>query len=460
LPNRADLVARIETVEGEAERAKQAGDNTSALHAYRRLLLLDPGHVDAHHHLAVAADMDGEFSEAEQHYRAALAREPENPDLHTSLGWSLFLQHRDGEALGELRRALELDPEHATALYNMGWLAAHRGEEAEALRYFRRGGTEAQAQALLSKVRLELEDRSSRDGTQRAVARLAAPSPRGRPQRNEEASEGTVQAGAEWEATPSVPPTRTVSLETEQPPVRELPDGSAQLDDESEPRLLPSIAAEAEPATRHLAERPLLPTVARPTESEERLPEGVIPEAVADEPGGELPMLIRTGAEGEEGRSETRPLTGHPRAPTAAPNTRRESRSASLVRPAAALATASGPAGMEGAEDLTARQGDGVVSPADSWPAFSTRTLATVGRVMLGKPPAGREPSSRQVREVRNADAEVVRETAADVGEHTSNHTHSEIDSEMIHAARLGLNFGQPATRRFHASPPAGDESE
>jgi Tfp pilus assembly protein PilF len=477
LPNRADLVARIETVEAEAERAKQAGDNTAALNAYRRLLLLDPGHADAHHHLAVAADMERDFSVAEQHYRAALAREPQNPHLHTSLGWSLFLQHRDGEAQGELRRALELDPEHATALYNMGWLAAHRGDEAEALEYFRRGGTEAQAQALLAKVQLELEDRSSRNETQRAVARLKAPSPRGRTPRNEEPAESTVQARAEFDEERPAPLPRTVSLETEPTPVSEPLEASSPLDEELDPRPLAATADPQELATRHLAERPAIQTVAYEAET----PDAVVDEAVEDEPGvdavrvdaagvdepgvdepGEtLSAVGRSGGAGEEGGSEPlSPLGSRP-----VPITRQAARSPSAGRRASQPTTTTepdvlgGPGDVEGG-DWGLRRGAEDSPPTESWPGFSPRTLATVGRVMFGKPPGSRESPSSPVRDAASAASGLEGATAPPLGARAGEPSRAQIEPEMLNAARVGLNLGQPATRRFHAPSAFAADSE
>ncbi|MFN7806506.1 MAG: tetratricopeptide repeat protein [Planctomycetaceae bacterium] len=462
MPNRADLTARINTVEAEAERAKQAGDNASALHAYSRLLLLDPGHVDAHHHLAVAADMEGEFREAEQHYRAALTRDPENADLRTSLGWSLFLQHRDGEALRELQRALELDPEHATALYNMGWLAAHRGEEDKALQYFRRGGTEAQAQALMAKVRLELEDRSARNETQRAVARLGAPSPRGRLSRDEESDITTVQAQAEWEGTQPAAQTRTASLETEQPSVLESPALPSELDEEPESTRLPSMESAVDPAIRHLAERPPVSIVPRKTETLVELPlDAVTPPAEAGELGVESPAVERKAEELGDSVSATQPLTSHraaskPRAINP-PITRREAGSSPELRSGDQSKMGSW---AEESPDSGLPPGERVIRTTDSWSAFSTRTLATVGRAMLGKPTVRGETVSRHARTATNEDAALPRETTAAAGESTSIPTPSEIDSELMQAARLGLNLGQPATRRFHVPSPAGEDSE
>ena len=59
-----------------------------------------------------------------------------------------------------------------------------------------------------------------------------------------------------------------------------------------------------------------------------------------------------------------------------------------------------------------------------------------------------------------HSDTALGRETSSAVGESTADPSHSEIDSELMNAARLGLNFGQPASRRFDVFSPSGDESE
>lgn len=457
VPNRTDLAARIEAVEAEAERAKEAGDNAAALHAYRRLLVLDPGHADAHHHLAVAADMEQDFRVAEQHYRAALVREPENPHLHTSLGWSLFLQHRDGEAMGQLRRALELDPEHATALYNLGWLAAHRGDEAEALEYFRQGGTEAQAQALLTKVRLELEDRSSRNETQRAVARLSAPSPRGRTARNEELSESTVQVRAEFEEEGPAPLARTASLEMGQVPVTEPLDVSSPLDEEPAPQFVPATPEERELATRHLAERPAIQTVSHEVVSAEDVAaDAEVNESVVEEVVAARPSVVQADSELGESVSELHTTGSQGPAPIAHQSPR--SPSAARTVPRATTASGSDPTGIEVDSELP--RGDLDASPTHAWPVFSTRTLATVGRVVLGKPSESRELATPQVRDVPTAASGLENEVLPSHGPRTSTPARPRIDPEMLNAARIGLNLGQTATRRFHSPLRVADEPE
>lgn len=457
VPNRADLAARIETVEAEAERAKEAGDNASALHAYRRLLVLDPGHADAHHHLAVAADLEQDFRVAEQHYRAALEREPKNPHLHTSLGWSLFLQHRDGEALGEFRRALELDPEHATALYNMGWLAAHRGDEAEALEYFRRGGTEAQAQALLAKVRLELEDRSSRNETQRAVARLKAPSPRGRTARNEEPSESTVQAQAEFEVESPGPLPRTALLETVPALESESLDVTSLLDEEPDPRQVPATAERQEVATSHLAERPAIQTISYETVSrQDTTADAEVDESVVEEIVTTLPIV--GGADTDLGESVAGHRTLGSQRP--APIGRRSERSPSATGMVTRPTTPLGPDPTEIAVDPGLPGGELAASQTAAWPDFSTRTLATVGRVILGKPSADRESGTAQVRGVPTAASGLQVETGTASGVRTSASFPSGIEPELRAAARVGLNLGQPATRRFHTPNQVADQPE
>jgi len=455
VPNRADLAARIEAVEAEAERAKESGDNASALHAYRRLLVLDPGHADAHHHLAVAADMEQDFRVAEQHYHAALIREPENPHLHTSLGWSLFLQHRDGEAMSELRRALELDPEHATALYNLGWLAAHRGDEAEALEYFRRGGTEAQAQALLTKVRLELEDRSSRNETQRAVARLSAPSPRGRTTRNEDLSESMVQVRAEFEEEGPAPLARTASLEMV--PVTEPLDISSPLDEEPEPQPVPATPEEQELATRHLAERPAIQTVSHEVVSAEDVAaDAEVNESVGEEVVAARPTVVQ--ADSEVGESISGHQTTGSQGP--APIARQSPRSPSAARTVPRATTVSGsvPPGIGVDSELPSGEVD--ASPTHAWPVFSTRTLATVGRVVLGKPSESLAAATPQERDVPSAASGLENEALPSHRARTSTPARPRIDPELLNAARIGLNLGQTATRRFHSPLRVADEPE
>jgi len=401
IPQRADLVARIEKVEAEAEKAKHAGDNVAALHAYRRLLLLDPGHADAHHHLAVAADMDQDFAKAEKHYRAALDREPDNPHLHTSLGWSYFLQHRDGEAQRELQHALELDANHSTALYNLGWLAAHRGEEAQALEYFRRGGTEAQAQAVLAQVRLELQDRSPRTEEERTIARLGAPSPKARSRRRDDDEGDAVvaipDADSEQASTSRRTLARTASLESALPVLDDQPVAWLPSDEEPE-RLLPEDDSSAGVVTARVAERPAVQQAELEVEADQT-----------------VPVIVQA--------REEMPSTDH--------------------RP---VAGASSPRQITPA-DHGAGHADSLTEP---WPGLTPRHLAAVGRAMLG-PNRPSRSTGEPVHEVtaRKEPVAVLEAATDDVGASRN----APVDPELVSAARMGLNLGQPAARRFHLPP-------
>lgn len=174
-----ESTATIANLQKQAREAEQTGDAATALKRYKRILQIDSGHPDAHHHMAVVADQAGRFDEAGAHYRAALARAPQDSDIRTSLGWSFLLQDRDADAERELKTVLQTDPKHQIALYNLGWLYAKRGDDEQALAMFRRGGSEADAQKTLFEIR---EQRANvdvaMDSPPTETKSISAPSPR------------------------------------------------------------------------------------------------------------------------------------------------------------------------------------------------------------------------------------------------------------------------------------------
>ncbi|MHC4731341.1 MAG: tetratricopeptide repeat protein [Planctomycetota bacterium] len=109
----------------------------AARDAYRRVLRLDPDHVDARVNLGRLLHEAGEPGAAEEQYLRALAVR-EDATAAFNLGVALEDQERLADALAAYERALRADPAHADAHFNAAGLCRRIGRHADALRHLKR----------------------------------------------------------------------------------------------------------------------------------------------------------------------------------------------------------------------------------------------------------------------------------------------------------------------------------
>lgn len=116
----------------------EVSDALAARRAYRKVLELEPGHLDAHLDLGRSLHENGELSAAQKHYRAALKIDPEDITAVFNLGVALHDLGRLRGAIQQYERTLELDSEHADALFNAAQIHEELGDKAGAVRYLKR----------------------------------------------------------------------------------------------------------------------------------------------------------------------------------------------------------------------------------------------------------------------------------------------------------------------------------
>ena len=116
----------------------QAGRLAAAEQIYRRVLAVDPNHVDVLHFLGVIANQTGKHELAVEYLERAIALRGDDATFHNNLGEAYRALHRTAEAAASYRRALKLKPDFAEAYYNLGGMSADQGELREAVAFYRR----------------------------------------------------------------------------------------------------------------------------------------------------------------------------------------------------------------------------------------------------------------------------------------------------------------------------------
>jgi Flp pilus assembly protein TadD len=159
---------RIAELLASGARNQQARNFAAARADYEQVLVLDPINPQANFKLAILADDEGRFADSDRHYSLLLRQYPGNATLLANRGWSYVLQGRYAEAERTLSEALRADPNHRAALKNLGWLYGTLGDYEQALAFFRRAGTEAEAQRILTELK------ETRRGPADSVPNIAA----------------------------------------------------------------------------------------------------------------------------------------------------------------------------------------------------------------------------------------------------------------------------------------------
>lgn len=132
-PQQAGRMSGQSLVEAGQQAIREAGpDNPAGLQKARQLFQqaigMDATNADAHHGIAIAADLQKDWMAAEQHYKQALSGDPSNPNLLNDLGYSYLLQNRYHESLQYLNQAIQISPKHKRAHLNLALLSLRRGD--------------------------------------------------------------------------------------------------------------------------------------------------------------------------------------------------------------------------------------------------------------------------------------------------------------------------------------------
>lgn len=161
-PDRFVALGQGEVNAWYSEREKNPAHLASARQHFDSALRKDPHNVDAHHGLAVVADLQERYTEAEQHYKQALVSRPGDSEILGNLGYSYVLQGRLSEAEQTLKRALQADPGNGNATKNLGDVYARQGKTSQAESQYRKVLTESQMAQALAEARAKSPDGESK----------------------------------------------------------------------------------------------------------------------------------------------------------------------------------------------------------------------------------------------------------------------------------------------------------
>jgi tetratricopeptide (TPR) repeat protein/SAM-dependent methyltransferase len=158
--------ARIAELLAAAQRYHQSGQLTEADGYYRKILAIDPNHVDSlhllgviahqvgrndmavqlirkaiglnnripifHNNIALALDALGRTQNAVAHFRRAIALQPTYAEAHNNLGATLQAQKKFDEAVAQYQRALDIKPDFVEAHNNLGSALKEQGKLGQA----------------------------------------------------------------------------------------------------------------------------------------------------------------------------------------------------------------------------------------------------------------------------------------------------------------------------------------
>ena len=116
----------------------EAESPQQACAAYREVLALDPGHIDALLNLGRLLHEGGDLRKAESHYLRALEEDPGEATAAFNLGVVLEDLGRDDDALAAYERAVASDPTLCDPYHNAVRLYEARGDKAGAVRLLKR----------------------------------------------------------------------------------------------------------------------------------------------------------------------------------------------------------------------------------------------------------------------------------------------------------------------------------
>jgi Flp pilus assembly protein TadD len=105
---------------------------------FRKAIDIKPDFGEAHYHLALLLQKEGQEDEAIAHYQKALENRSHTAECHNGLGLAFQRKGDLAQASLHYREALEVRPDYAEAHNNLGTVLGQRGQIDEARRHFQK----------------------------------------------------------------------------------------------------------------------------------------------------------------------------------------------------------------------------------------------------------------------------------------------------------------------------------
>jgi tetratricopeptide (TPR) repeat protein len=156
----ADFVARLRPVcRGNPESHyllacyyQDRGDHKKALEEFKKVISIDPWHVDAYNRMGVSYDNIRDFQHALKSYKIALSLKPSLHYVYNNLGYSYMLQSNIPYAIESYKKAVELNGSDKQVHNNLGMAYALNKQFYLAFEHFRLAGGEAAANYNLAQL--------------------------------------------------------------------------------------------------------------------------------------------------------------------------------------------------------------------------------------------------------------------------------------------------------------------
>jgi tetratricopeptide (TPR) repeat protein len=109
-----------------------------AIHAYKKVLEMDPAYIEAYNNLGIIYQELGDFENALKVYQKSIEINSQYEKAYNNLGILFYLKDRYEEALEAFQKALAINPNNIESYINCGILFKKRGEWGEAIESYKK----------------------------------------------------------------------------------------------------------------------------------------------------------------------------------------------------------------------------------------------------------------------------------------------------------------------------------
>ncbi len=114
---------------------------SKAIHAYQKVIELDPTYVEAYNNLGIIYQDLGYFDKALEAYQTSIKINPRYEKAYNNIGIVLFLNGRYEESKEAFQKALDINPNNIESYINLGILYKKQGQLEKAIEYYQKALT-------------------------------------------------------------------------------------------------------------------------------------------------------------------------------------------------------------------------------------------------------------------------------------------------------------------------------